>query len=87
MTQNVDDVSDLNDFNEVENRQLRSYNRGAVLANIYDKHFKNTKQIKVTSFADMLGEISAYLDKIPDNEKGEAQSEMILHLRKRGYHV
>ena len=86
MTQSVDEKKEVSDFNDVEHAELRNYNRGAVLANIYEGYVVNgtipAKDIKL-----WLYDVSAYLSRIPDFEVQAAKDMMKVHLEKRGWTI
>ena len=77
-----EDKNELHDFNDIESRQLRDYNRGAVLANIHDKYVVEGK-IGNQAMKSWLQELNAYLSRIPVAEIGSAKDAMKLHLKKR----
>ena len=82
MIQNVEEKNDLHDFNDLESRELRDYNRGSVLANIHDKYVVDG-EISSKNMDAWLRELKAYLDRIPVAEIGSAKDSMRLHLIKR----
>lgn len=83
MTQNVDDKNELHDFNDIEPRELRAYNRGAVLANIHET-YTNEGKISGQAIEPWLAEINSYLGRMPAGEQQEAKDAMKTHLIKRG---
>ena len=82
MQQNEDVANELHDFNDIEPRSLRDYNRGAVLANIHDKYVVEGK-IASRAMENWLKELQSYLSRIPVAEVGSAKDAMKLHLQKR----
>lgn len=83
MTQKDEDKNELHDFNEIESEELRAYNRGAVLCNIYEKHVIEGA-IPTPSIKYWLEEVSAYLARIPPKEVTGAKEAFQIHLTKRG---
>ena len=82
MIQNADDKNDLHDFNDLESRDLRDFNRGAVLANIHDKYVIDGN-IHNRAMKAWLMDLNAYLSRIPVAEIEGAKESMKLHLKKR----
>ncbi len=72
-------VRELPIFTEIEDLNLRCYNRGAILANIYEAN-KDSED-------EMLYLINLYLSFIPPFEVGDVKRYMGLHLIKRGYTI
>ena len=76
-------------FNDVTNRDVRHANRGAILANIFERYTTETpqgnKQLLPKDFAMMTREMDNYLSGIPRHEKGKAKESMMEHLKERGY--
>ena len=77
------------DFSEVEGVELRNQNRGAVLANIYERYTTEDSDGGVyllpQDFRLCTRELEHYMARIPRNEKHAAKSQMYLHLEKRGF--
>ncbi len=84
MTKNEEEKNELMDFNDLESRELRDYNRGAVLANIHDKYLSDQGTIHNRAMRGWLNELSDYLARIPNGEHQSAKDAMKLHLMKRG---
>ena len=78
-----EEKNELHDFNDVEPRELRDYNRGAVLANIHDKYVGDNG-IHPQAMESWLRELNAYLSRIPAEEVPTAKNAMVTHLNKRG---
>ena len=84
MTQNAEEENEVSDFNEVESREARDYNRGAVLANIHETYLhEGTMSGRVVKR--WLMAVNDYLNRIPVDEWQTAKESMRLHLEKRGY--
>jgi len=81
---NDEERNALSDFNEVDNRESRDYNRGAILANIHETYLTDGL-IKGNAVKRWLMEVNAYLNRIPKDEWESAKEAMRLHLTKRGY--
>jgi len=79
----MQDKEELHDFNDVEPRELRAYNRGAVLANIHGKYVQGDT-IHGSVMSGWLAELNDYLVRIPSGEVQEAKDAMKVHLEKRG---
>ncbi len=75
--------NEVSDFNDIENRELRAYNRGAVLATIHEKYVGERGTIAGRTLSYYLSAISSYLARIPFGEVEEAKEAMSLHLEKR----
>jgi len=84
MTQTDAGENALSDFNELESREARDYNRGAVLANIHETYLSEGL-IKGNAVKQWMREVNSYLQRIPDDEWDTAKEAMRLHLTKRGY--
>ncbi len=84
MTQSEDDENALHDFNDIENEELRAYNRGAVLANIHEKYCKKTGGVPSMFMQHYINDMTSYLQRIPLNEVQGAKESMKVHLKKRG---
>lgn len=73
-------------FCDVEDEILRNFNRGAVLANIFERYVdKRTKRLMGHDFVRCIREIEQYLGLIPENEQADAKASMRIHLEERGY--
>lgn len=72
-------------FNDVEDAVLRTYNRGAVLANIIERYV-DPKQgaIPAKDMTMCMREIGQYLHEITPHEVDDAKASMVEHLRVRG---
>ena len=84
MTQNDGEENALHDFNEIQNRELRDYNRGAVLANIHEQYITEGV-LQGGVIRQWLQAINEYLARIPIDEHKSAKDAMALHLDKRGF--
>lgn len=73
-------------FHDVEDVNLRIFNRGAVLANIFEQHVdEKTGKILPRDLGMCLREVTTYLNLIPANEREDAHAAMFVHLEDRGY--
>ena len=76
-------------FTDVEDAELRNSNRGAILANIFERYTtkdsRGREQLQARDFSLMTRELEDYLSRLPRMERGIAQSHMRAHLSKRGY--
>ena len=70
-------VSELPDFKSIEDFTLRSHNRGAILANIYESY--------VGSEVELINSLEEYMYLMPEAEKEAAEGYMLFHLKQRGY--
>ncbi len=84
MTQSEDGANALHDFNDVASREMRDYNRGAVLANIHEGYINESGGISNSNMYNWLSDIASYLARIPSDEHLSAKEAMRIHLRKRG---
>jgi len=77
-------------FGDIVDKDLRSYNRGAVLANIYERHTSEDSRgnIQLTSrdLASCTREIDNYLYGMSRRERQTAREQMMVHLRIRGFY-
>ncbi len=73
----------LENFNDIENLQLRANNRGAVLANITEDYLNNGG-ISGKRLEDFLLECSRYIKQFPIDDKAAAIEASKIELRKRG---
>jgi len=71
-------TNELPSFKKIEDEGLRSHNRGAILANIYEV-YKGSNN-------DVLYSLEAYLNRIPEEERVSAKEAMVRHLKQRGYY-
>lgn len=72
-------------FNDVEDYELRTYNRGAVLANIVERyHDQRINKIPAKDMAMCLREVEAYFLDIKPAEVNDAKAAMVIHLTERG---
>ncbi len=83
MTQNVNEES-VSSFNDVSNAGLRAYNRGAVLANIFEDHYRDGG-MPVRLLPSFIQESDTYLHTIPEDETSDAKASMREHLKGRGF--
>ncbi len=74
----------LHDFNDINLRALRDYNRGAVLANIHEKYCEETGGVASILMQHYIEDMTSYLDMVPINEVQSAKDSMKVHLKKRG---
>lgn len=73
-------------FNDVDDVQLRTYNRGAVLANIFERYVDAASRKMLPKDLTMcVREIRSYLDSLPKHERDDANASMHVHLHARGY--
>lgn len=76
-------------FHDVEDKELRDMNRGAILANIFERYttkdFRGNEQLLPKDFSLMARELDEYLSRIPQKERGYANKCMRVHLKERGY--
>lgn len=83
------DGSPPSDFSEIKDLKLRAANRGAVLANIFERYTTEDcnggVHLLPQDFRICTREIDHYMARIPRNEKGQAKKEMYSHLDKRGF--
>lgn len=84
MTQKEEEGKELHDFNDIESRELRDYNRGAVLANIHEQYVTDGV-LQGGVLRQWLEAINSYLNRIPSDEHQSAKDAMSLHLTKRGF--
>jgi hypothetical protein len=84
LTGNAVNVRSLSDFSDVEDYGLRSYNRGAVLANLLEDYYLSLKTPS-NSFKAFLDSKDEYLLNIPRIEHQAAMDMMHYHLKQRGY--
>lgn len=73
-------------FTDVEDEELRRHNRGAVLANIFERYVDPIKgSLKPKDLMMCIREIQQYLLEIPEHERDAANASMHEHLTARGY--
>ncbi|MCP4364986.1 MAG: hypothetical protein GY800_06760 [Planctomycetes bacterium] len=73
-------------FEDVDDPELRIYNRGAVLANIFERYVDREKRTLLPKDMTMcIREIQQYLDFLPEHERADANASMRVHLEERGY--
>ena len=73
-------------FTDVEDEKLRTYNRGAVLANIFERYVDPVKgSLTPKDLTMCIREIQQYLLDIPEHERNAANVSMHEHLTARGY--
>lgn len=69
-------------FNDVEDAVLRAFNRGRVVANMFEQHMdKTTRKINRRGAALVFG----YFAQIPEDERKEAHHFLNQQLAKDGY--
>ena len=72
-------------FNDVDDPNLRNYNRGAVICNILERYIdQKLGAIPAKDMTMCLREIGQYLGGIPDHEVEDAKAAMVVHLELRG---
>ena len=72
-------------FNDVDDHTLRTYNRGAVLANIVERYIdQKLGAIPAKDMTMCMREVSQYLHEITPHEVDDAKASMVEHLRVRG---
>ena len=72
-------------FEDVEDPVLRTYNRGAVMANILERYIdRKLGAIPATDMSMCMREIGTYLGLLPAHQQDEAKASMIEHLKMRG---
>ncbi len=97
-TENVENVHSHNldgaapsTFNDVENMCLKHRNRGAVLANIYERYTsedaKGNVQLTQSDFVLCTREMDKYLSGMSRRDRQHAREEMMVHLENRGFHA
>lgn len=73
-------------FIDVEDYALRTYNRGAVLANIFERYVNpRTRTLLPRDLLLCTREIKQYLNDLPEAERNDANAAMHIHLEERGY--
>ena len=76
-------------FHDVEDGDLRAKNRGAILANIFERYTskdtRGSEQLLAKDFSLMARELEVYLERLPKGDRGAANQCMRLHLQERGY--
>jgi hypothetical protein len=78
------------DFSDIEDAALRHKNRGAILANIFERYVDDRctpPRLLAKDFAICMREIDNYSTRIPRHERGLAKGEMMRHLKERGYNA
>jgi hypothetical protein len=69
-------------FNDVEDVDLRAYNRARVMANMLEQHTdKQTKKITQRGAALVFG----YMNQIPDEDRRATHTHFSQHVAKDGY--
>lgn len=74
----------LSNFKDVSDLELRTQNRGAVMANLFEDYYRDC-QTASYSFKTFLESIDEYLEGVPLKEVVKAKEAMKLHLIQRGY--
>ena len=72
-------VSELPSFNSIKDVCLRSQNRGAILANIYEAYRGSDR--------DLLHKLDTYIHTFSDKGREAAEGYMLIHLKQRGYAI
>lgn len=74
-------------FNDVEEVELRTHNRAAIMVNIFeDGYSKDNKGVgKVSDRSTLL--IIGYMNKIPEGERKETINEFVRQANKRGFEI
>jgi len=80
----IQNLKNLSNFSDIKDEELRRRNRGAVLANIFEDYYGDTKTASY-SFRDTLIAMEGYLNQFPHSEHKHIKSEMHVHLESRGY--
>ena len=79
------------DFSDVDDKDLRNRNRGAVLANIYERYTEtNAKgQVYLTAknLATCTREMDKYLEGMSRRDRQNAREAMMRHLHNRGFNA
>jgi hypothetical protein len=83
LTNNAEDII-VSDFNELEDIGARNYNRGQVLANIFESYV-HEGCIPARNFKGFLYEAASYLARIPIEEHDLVKSSLRRTLTARGY--
>ncbi len=73
------EINTLPSFNHIKDIKLRSQNRGAILANIYEVYRQVEDQL--------LYSLDVYLNKIPKEDQAISKYCMLVHLEKSGYYI
>jgi len=74
------------DFSEVQDVELRNKNRGAIMANIFERYVdEKIGRLHPKDFRMMSREMDTYTSRIPKKERRKAKLAMMEHLDKRGY--
>lgn len=72
-------------FNDVDDPILRTYNRGAVLANILERYIDpKLGAIPAKDMTMCLREVERYLVELPQHERDDAKASLVEHLNLRG---
>lgn len=69
-------------FNDVEDQDLRTYNRARVLSNIFEDHSKDAK-ITPKGAAVFLG----YFQQVPEQERAIVQQKFVSLMAERGFRI
>jgi hypothetical protein len=73
-------------FNDVEDVELRTHNRGAVMANMFERYVDHrTMTILPKDLLMFTREVQQYLNELPDGEREDATASMHVHLEMRGW--
>jgi len=75
-------------FDDVEDKTLRIRNRGAILANIFERYTTSTPKGDVLLPKDLamcMRELDEYYSRMPKHEVRAAKDAMMTHLKDRGY--
>lgn len=68
-------------FNDIEDASLRSRNRAVTLCNIAEAHTNKEKRISPVGASLMI----RYTEQIPQEERKEMLSKMVVFMKERGY--
>lgn len=89
--ENVEPVHNLDgmppsDFSDISDIHIRTSNRGAVMANIFEQFVdRATRRILAKDFAMCTRYLERYLSRLPRNEVKGAKESMYSQLKQRGY--
>ncbi len=75
---------DVSNFTDVNSDELRHYNRGQVMANIFEQYSLGSS-IPVNRFKEYLREILEYLVRVPSQEQEAAKASHRNEMARRGY--
>ncbi len=76
------------DFKDIKDASLRDRNRGAILANTFERYVdEKTNTLLPRDLALCTRAIDQYMGRIPKKEQRAAREAMIIHLAKRGFTI